>query len=652
MIGLIKRKRIQRGFMALFIILGLLFGLRVSVQAQESVDGKQVDVLFTHDLHSYLEGYSIARDGENVSIGGFARMKTLLDEKREKNPNLLVLDAGDIAMGTLYQTLFESEALELRMLGELSFDATTFGNHDFDYGSEALANMYRTASKKANLLPYFVVCNIDWTSENEGSSKIYEALKDCNLREYVVLDKGDTRIAVTGVFGKDALECAPTCELTVLDPIESVRSTVEKIDRNEDVDMIVCVSHSGTWSDPEKSEDELLAKAVPKLDVIVSGHSHTSLEKPIKWGDTYIVSSGCYGADIGSCHLVQRADGRWEMDNYELISLTEAVVEDAETVSRIEAIEDGIEKAYLKGYGLSTDQVLAVNDITFETVDDLGNNHTEQRLGNLMSDSYRYAANLVPEGKKHPFDVAVVPAGTVRGTYLKGEITVSDVFESFSLGSGADGSVGYPLISVYLTGKELKNVAEVDASISDYMTTARLYMSGLSFSYNPHRMLLNKVSDIWLTSGLMDDSRIELEDDQMYRVVTDLYSGRMLGAVTKLSKGMLSIIPKEENGQPIETFEDAIIYDSEGKELKAWLAIAQYMTSFEKNEERMSEIPAYYASYHDRKVVEESLTPIAFFRNPNRFLVGAFVVFILIITLLVFAVRSIIKRKKRNKLNK
>lgn len=644
--SLIRRKRtLLGGLLVLFMAAGLLLGLRLSVLAQEVQATKQVEMVFTHDLHSYLQSYESERNGEVSSIGGLARLKTLLDEKRKKNPDLLVLDAGDIAMGTLFQALFESEAIELRMLGKLGFDVTTLGNHDFDYGSKALANMFLNASEKSEALPSFVVCNIDWSGESEGSRAIYEAIQTCNLQEYVLLEKGDVRIAVTGIFGRDALECAPTCDLTVLDPIESVKNTVKKIKADEDVDMIVCVSHSGTWSDPEKSEDELLAKAVPDLDIIVSGHTHTRLEEPIVWGNTYIVSCGCYGADTGFCHLRQRGDGRWEMEHYELIPMTNDIAEDAEIASELAALAGKIEEVYLDHYHLSVDQVLAINEISFETVEALGDSHTEHRLGDLMSDAYRYAANLTPGAVEHPFDVAVVPSGTVRGTYLKGEVTVSDVFESFSLGSGADGSVGYPLISVYLTGEELKNAAEVDASVSDFMTTARLYMSGLSFSYNPHRMLLNKVSDIWLTKGLTDDTRVELADDRLYRVVTDLYSGRMLGAVTKLSKGLLAIVPKDASGQPIEAFEDAIIYDADGAELKGWIAIADYMASFDKNEEGISEIPAYYASYHNRKVVEDSRSPAALLKNPNRFFAGVCVLVLVIITLVVLTVKSCMKRR-------
>ena len=141
-----------------------------------------------------------------------------------------------------------------------------------------------------------------------------------------------------------------------------------------------------------------------------------------------------------------------------------------------------------------------------------------------MADAFVYAVENAEGGE--PVDVAVVPSGCVRDTYGIGDITVEKVFDSYSLGIGADGVPGYPLISVYLTGEELKIAAEIDASVSDYMTTARLYMSGFQFSFNPNRLILNKVTD----ASLVDEKpggRIELEDDKLYRVVADLYSGQM-----------------------------------------------------------------------------------------------------------------------------
>ena len=93
--------------------------------------------------------------------------------------------------------------------------------------------------------------------------------------------------------------------------------------------MIVCVSHSGTSEDSKKSEDEILAKAVPEIDLIISGHTHTALSQPIRHGNTYIVSCGEYGKNLGSLSMTQMSDGRWSMDSYELLPITQSISPDA-----------------------------------------------------------------------------------------------------------------------------------------------------------------------------------------------------------------------------------------------------------------------------------------------------------------------------------
>ena len=205
-------------------------------------------------------------------------------------------------------------------------------------------------------------------------------------------------------------------------------------------------------------------------------------------------------------------------------------------------------------------------DIEFNSLSEMETKHEELNLGDIISDAYVYAVENTGESDGEKVDVAIVPAGTVRDTYTKGDITVEQVYNSFSLGTGKDGLAGYPLISAYLTGKELKTVAEVDASISDFMTIARLYCSGMNFTYNPHRMILNKVTDCYLTGK--DGEREEIQDDKLYHVVTDLYTGRMLGSVLDKSYGLISIVPKDKNGDPIENLEDYAIMDGK-TELKS-----------------------------------------------------------------------------------
>ena len=619
--------------------------------AQDAAPGTAVDIVFTHDTHSHLNTFTTMVDGLETELGGFARMNTLIEAQRAQNPDTLVIDGGDFSMGTLIQTVFETQAAELRMLGYLGCDVTTLGNHEFDYRSKGLANMLTSAQASGDAVPAMVVCNVDWdTMEAEGLTEGQQRLKDAfaayGVSDYTVLEKGDVDIAVVGVFGKDALACAPTCELKFEDPIEAVKQTVADIKANEDVDMIVCVSHSGTWEDESKSEDELLAKAVPDLDLILSGHTHTEIEEPIQHGSTYVVSCGEYGKNLGELTLTQQADGRWAMSAYELIPITSDIAVHAATQQTIDNFMDTVDTDYLARFGYTKDQVLAENGIVFSTQKDLENIHEEHNLGDIIADAYVYAVENAAGYDGVPVDLAVVPSGTVRDTYARGDITVEQVFNSFSLGIGADGVPGYPLISVYLTGREIRTAAEIDASVSDFMTTARLYCSGLNFTYNPHRLLLNKVTDVCLED---DGQRVALEDDKLYRIVADLYSGQMLSAVTDMSYGILAIVPKYADGTPITDFEDVIITEN-GRELKAWDSIARYMASFADTDgDGIANVPAYYSTTHGRKLVDTSRSPLALLKNPNKFTAvyaGLLAVAVLLIVLVVLLIRKLVKKAR------
>lgn len=617
---------------------------------------KTVDMMFIHDMHSHLNEFATVEDGKTQVLGGLSRIKTLINKQKEINPDTLLLDAGDFSMGTLVQVIYEEEAAELRMLGEIGVEATTLGNHEFDYLSSGLANMLNSAVASKDALPAMVLCNVDWDAMNEAGlnneqQMLADAFSTYNVKDYIVVEKNGVSIAITGVFGKDSLACSPTCVLLFEDPVDAVKETVADIQENEEVDMIVCVSHSGTWEDESKSEDEILAKSVPELDVIVSGHTHTKLEKPIVHGDTYIVSAGEYGKYLGSLSMSQNEKGRWDIDSYELIKVDETIEKDAETQTKIDEFIAKVDSEYLEQFGYTREQILATNTIEFADSSDLGTLHTELNLGNIMSDAYTYAVESAPDFDGNPVDVAVVPSGTVRDTYPLGAITTEKVFNSFSLGIGADGIPGYPLISVYLSGEELKTVAEIDASVSDFMTTARLYTDGLQWTYNPYRMILNKVTDVYLVNT--NGERVELEDDKLYRVVSDLYSAQMLGAVTDMSYGILSIVPKMADGTPVEDYNDVIIY-TEGQELKGWIAIAKYMQSFADTDgDGIADVPELYNEVQGRKVIEDSKNLIDLVKSPNRFffiIIGAILfVVILIVLLILFATRVVRRMSQKRK---
>ena len=650
-----KSMILRKSILSVVLTIAMLMPLAQAVTVKAADDTKQIDVLFTHDTHSHLDSFSTIVNGEQKEVGGFAKIKTLINEKKKEDPDTLILDGGDFSMGTLIQTVYDTEAAELRMLGYLGYDVTTFGNHEFDYRSQGLANMLKAAKSSGETLPEIVVCNVDWDSMekaglNDGQKQIQSAFETYGVKDYVMVQKGDVKIAVVGVFGKDALECAPTCELSFKDPVEAVKKTVEEIKKNEEADMIACVSHGGTWEDESKSEDELLAKAVPDLDLIISGHTHSELQEAIQHGNTYIVSCGEYGRNLGSLSMTQNSDGRWDLSSYELIPVSEDVKADKATQERIDALMDTVDTNYLADFGYTRKEVLAQNDVEFNSLEEMGTEHKELNLGDIMADAYVYAVENSEYYDGDPVDVAVVPSGTVRDTYTKGDITVEDVYNSFSLGIGKDGVAGYPLINAYLTGKELKLVAEVDASISDFMTTARLYCSGLNFTYNPHRMILNKVTDCYLTRA--DGERTEIEDDKLYHVVTDLYTGQMLGSVMKMSYGLLSLEPKDKDGNPIENLEDYAVMEGD-KELKAWDAIARYMQSFDDADgDGIANVSEYYATTHDRKVVDDSKNILDLVKKPNKFtaiIVCIGLIIIIIIVLVVSLIRKIVRKSRKKK---
>ncbi len=654
-----------------------VFALNVSAQT----DGKTLDVMFVHDTHSHLNPFATVEDGETQVMGGFARIKTLINEQKEENPDTLLLDAGDFSMGTLIQVVYEEEASELRMLGELGVDATTLGNHEYDYKAKGLANMLTNAAESGETVPALVISNLDWAAMEaagltEDQKLLREAFETYGVTEYQVIEKGGVRIAVTGIFGIDCEACVPNCPLIFRDRVEAMKEVVARIQANEDVDMIACVSHGGTWADEEKSEDEILAKGVPELDLIISGHTHSRLEEPIVHGDTYIVSVGEYGKYLGDLTMTQQENGRWSMESYDLIKVDESIEPDPETQEKADALMAMVDSKYLEQFGYTREQILCTNEVQFAPQSDTSEKHTELNLGSIMADAYTYAVEkvsmealassemkLVDESENgtvrpidpHPVDVAVVPSGTIRDSYPTGTITPENVFHSFSLGIGEDGIPGYPMISIYLTGAELKTAAEIDASISDLMTTARLYTDGLYWNYNPNRMILNKVTDVYLCDA--NENRVELEDDKLYRVVTDFYTSQMLSGVTDLSFGLLSIVPKFADGTPVERFEDAVVMAGD-QELKVWAAIAMYMESFEDTDgDGIGNVPAKYSAPEGRKVVEDSKNIGELLKNPNKYffmIVGVVLAVILLLVLIVVVIVKVTRKclRKAGKRNK
>ena len=593
-------------------------------------------ILFTHDTHDHFYPAPSEDGGE---YGGYTRLATLLERERVKYPDAITVDGGDFSMGTLFQTIYATQAPELKALGAMGYDVTTLGNHEFDYRASGLAQMLETAASSGSPVPAIVQSN-GTVLDGTGSQELKQAMENYGVENHLIITRGGVNYGIFGLMGEDADACAPMSGMEFEPVADAARREVaaleEELAQLEGPSLIVCLSHTGT--DGGKGEDYDLAKAVDGIDVIISGHTHSTLEQPIEVNGTRIVSCGEYTTNLGVLELKLDDAGAVTDYNYRLVPVDETVKENTKLERLAQSFQPMVEEEYLSEFGLTFDQVLARSDFDFTPISQFGKEHREDTLGNLIADSYIYAVQQA-EGEDYvPVDFAVVAAGVIRESFSAGDITTSDVFNVSSLGSGADGSPGYPLISVWITGRELKDAFEVDASVTSLMPAAQIYGSGMTWTWNSHRMILNRVNDC--AQVLPDGTTVPLEDDKLYRVVTGLYTGQMLGTVNDQSFGILTITPKDAQGNEVTNFEDQIIYNSNGSELKEWYALATYLQSMGTVDER-------YAAPEGRKVEDASWNPVSLLKGLN--LIGgiALVVVLLVIALVVFLVYRLVLRRGR-----
>ena len=621
-----------------FLLAGImLLSLVVTAFAKEEQD--TVTVLFTHDLHSHLLP-AIGEDG--AEYGGYARLMTAIQQQKQIDPNAILVDAGDFSMGSLFQTGFASSAIELRMMGAMGYDVTTFGNHEFDYLPQGLAAMLNTAATCGDPVPAIVDANYLPPEGEEGNTSDAEAMRNAlnnyGVKDYLILERGGIPYVLFGLTGFDADDCAPNSGMILEDPATVAQQVVDTaradcITRFGSEPIVIALSHSGTSGG--EGEDYELAKSVSGIHLIVSGHTHTTLHDPIQVGNTWIVSAGHYGKFLGVVKMTYDPGGSTVLTDYTLIPINNSIPEDPRIAALAEGFKRDVEENYLSDYGMTFDQVLTRNSYAFDTVRDGYDYAHESTLGNVFSDAYQWAAE---KALGEDVDLALTASGVIRESIPLGDVTVSHIFNAASLGVGTEGE----LAAVYLTGADLKNALEVDASVYPLMNSAQLFMSGVEYRFNTNRMIFNKVDHAMLRCN--DGSLEEIEDDRLYLVVCGMYMGQMLGSVEETSFGLLTVTPRDEAGNPIPTSEltNHIVRDEQGRPLKEWYAIASYL-------EAMGEtMDPRYKQIDGRKLIYSSMNPGDLLRNANKFTYFAVAVILILVTTVVLISSLILRKVRKN----
>lgn len=532
---------------------------------------KPLTVLFTSDLHSKMD---------NVPY-----LKFLIDSKRraaeERGDAVIVVDAGDIAMGTIYSTLFSSSATELLSLGMLGYDAVCFGNHDFDYGTDSLAKMFFTADSIATttIVPITVSAVIDSSFKLPAflnsnlkfeNNTLNIALQKIESQPDTIIVSNGVKVGIIGSVGEDCFSTiANNKGIEYVDQKEIVIGLADDL-RTIGADYVILLSHSGTYNkkDALESSDALLAKSLQgKVDAIISGHDHIPLFKPLSVGGVAIGNAGCYGRYLGEMRL----DG--DSLKYGLYNVAFSSGRDSNALEWLEIQKNRVNTHFMDMFGVFASDTVTVIDIPFEQGRDSSGNYP---LGNIVAESYRSAA-LSFAGDDI---VAVVPDGTVRSSLPAGTVTYADCYEILSLGSDSRGRAGYPLVLIYLYGSELYDVAELTPSIGDYMPDAKLSFAGLNYIYNSKRLPLFKVKEVFV-------GKQKVRKDKLYPVVGSYYTASLLGLMEESSFGLLKVVPKDAYGNAVTDLKSCILKDSIGNDMVEWKVFADYLRmsncNFSKN---------------------------------------------------------------------
>lgn len=523
-------------------------------------------ILFTGDMHSCVDKYP--------------RIAAFINQERKaassEGGTVVTVDAGDIAMGSVFSAVTNIEATEYRELGLMGYDAYVFGNHDFDIGLKSLAFMFYNANihgrnfnaitKQPIQFPVNVTSNLGVTKEETFE----QARKYIGQQPYIILNRGGMKIGIFGLLGKGAFDVSNQKEdMTLLDPIESAKKIVSIL-KGKGVDFIICLSHSGSLLG-EKSEDGILAKKCPDIDVIISGHDHNAIFKPWKVGNVLIASAGSHGELLGEMALLK--GGKNNPIVYRLEPIPGDIVPDPASKMLMDSTELKVIGKFNQQFSVSPFDVIATQNKRLNSVPEKDGSFP---LAYSIARSYFcQAVRDYNGGADTTCMISCVPAGVVRNELRSGRVTYSDVFNVLPLGIDKHGKLGYQLIETWITGKELKKLCEVNVSIAGKVPDAFLTFYGLSYTYNSARLPFTRVTKVYVHGK-------EAEESKLYHIITGYYTAMCIDVLNHNSHGLLKILPKNSEGAQVHDIDQMILghhvagyKDPQGT--NEWYAFAEFL---------------------------------------------------------------------------
>ena len=564
--------------------------LLLSAQWIYSQEERRLVILHTNDLHSHINGfspesaYTPLTAGDDNTRGGFARIASLIkSEKAANSCPVMVLDAGDFLMGTLFQSLEPEYGFQLSLMKQMGYDAVGLGNHEFDFGPEKLAQIIRSSLKNGPI-PKLFLGNGHFSESDKRDDDLEKLSNEGVLIRTSIIEKDGLRVGIFSLIGKEADDNAAFAPpVTFAKQVPEAKKMVKEL-RKSGCDIVICLSHSGIRKDEEgnwEGEDVELAEKVDGIDVIISAHSHTRVEDILIVNGVPVVQTGEYGASVGKLALLIQ-NGNVKVEDYSLIEINDNIPGDKEIDDLIQAQNALIEKKVLTPIGISASDRVAETSYLLECSE--YGDVEQSNLGPLVADAIHSYVNRHSESGT---DMSMVAAGVIRDKIVPGIQTPADIFKIISMGSGNDNIPGYPLARIYVSGKELKSVLEI-LNIAWKSTPGNYcYYSGIEVSIDPDKGLLKKIVNIGLvkSDGSIREVDFSKKNKELYSITANSYMLEFIGIIKKMSFGLINVVPKNINGEVITDMKTAHIDISKSQsglqEGKEWLALIEFLKSMQ-----------------------------------------------------------------------
>ena len=576
-------------------------------------------ILHTNDLHSHLMGFAPEQDytpasvDDDDTVGGAARLASAIAAGRKRaesaKASSLLLDAGDFMMGTPFEFLATTAAPELSFMQLMKYDATTLGNHEFDWTPLGLAAILAAAGQQGVTVP-IVASNTQFSDEDAGDDALAALAQAGAIRSKLVKTVGGLKVGIFGLLGADAATVTPQAAPVKFEAIATTAARMVRELRDDDhVDLVIALSHSGIYASG-KGEDRQLATDVPGIDVIVSGHTHDSLSAPVHEGSTLIVTAGSYGRYLGELSLEVTpaskagAAATVTVDDYVLHDIDDSVEGSADVQTAVDAYIDGVDTA-LSASGLEYRAVVATTSVDLPLPQ-----YAEAPVGNLVADAYRaVAARLEPDD---PPVIGFDANGQIRADIAKGttgEVWFSDLFRVVPIGIGPDQVPGFPLVSYYLNASDIASGLELGASEGALPNDYFLQVSGLKVEYDMSKPLFGRVAQVSLVTDSGEDVLDPSDTDTCYKIVSTSYVAGLLGVVSDFTQGLLAVRAKDADCKtlvdPTTRYIDADPTKKGTQELKQWQALLGYVQALpDTDDDGVPNIPSVYGSVQGR-IVEQ-----------------------------------------------